>query len=85
MKPIDRRTAISFVYSNKFADILAESAKKQRHIVITIIVLKTSFIITETFDSELEFYEPCRLNIGVEILVLFKTDDKLDFSYEIEV
>ena len=35
---------------------------------------------TEAFDSEFEFCDPCGLNIGVEILVLFKADNKLDFS-----
>ena len=44
-KPIARRTAISLVYSYKLADILAESAKKQRNIVIAMRISKTLFII----------------------------------------
>jgi hypothetical protein len=43
-KPIARRTPISFVYSYKLADILAESAKKQRNIVIAMIISKVLFI-----------------------------------------
>lgn len=43
-KPIARRTPISLVYSYKLADILAESAKKQRNIVIAMIISKVLFI-----------------------------------------
>ena len=43
-KPIARRTPISLVYSYKFADILAESAKKHRNIVIAMIISKVLFI-----------------------------------------
>ena len=43
-KPIARRTPISLVYSYKLADILAESAKKHRNIVIAMIISKVLFI-----------------------------------------
>ena len=43
-KPIARRTPISLVYSYKLADRLAESAKKQRNIVIAMIISKVLFI-----------------------------------------
>ena len=49
MKPIDLKTPISLVYSYKFADILADNAKKQRNIVIIIIVLNTLFKMFVTF------------------------------------
>jgi len=41
LKPIALRTPISFVCSMRFADIFADKAKKQRNIVIKIIMLKT--------------------------------------------
>ena len=44
LNPIERRTPISLVCSYRFADILAERAKKQRDIVITMIELNTLFI-----------------------------------------
>ena len=42
--PIARRTPISFVYSYKFADIFAESAKKHRNIVMPIMISNVSFM-----------------------------------------
>lgn len=51
LKPIARRTPTSFVYSNKLADMLAERAKKQRHIVVNIIILKDLFIMLVTLSK----------------------------------
>ena len=42
--PIARRTPISFVYSYRLADILAERAKKHRNMVIAMIMSKVLFM-----------------------------------------
>ena len=55
MNPIDLNTAISFVYSNKLADILADKAKKHKLIVIIIIVLNALFMIP-VIISMVDFY-----------------------------
>ncbi len=44
LNPIERNTPISLVCSYRFADMFAERAKKQRDIVMTIIELKTLFM-----------------------------------------
>ena len=51
MKPIERKTPISLVCSYRFADILAERAKKHKNITMIMIELKTLFIMPVTLFS----------------------------------
>ena len=68
VNPIDLRTAISFVCSYRLADIFAESAKKHKNIVMTIIVLNALFMILTILSvvlTELSF-------VGSQLLLCVK-------------